>query len=462
MTSPDDTAPYRTLPGLFPGVGPAGSVIDGKFRLEFVIGAGGMGVVVAAHHLALDQRVALKFLRQEMMKNAEVVWRFGREAQAAVKLSNQHAARVMDVGATSAGVPYIVMEYLEGEDVGHLLRRTGPMTPEAASEIVIHACHGLAEAHASGIVHRDIKPENLFLAKGKDGSKTLKILDFGISKASRSGGLPSSDADPSVTEAMLGTPLYMAPEQIAGHGTDERIDVWALGAVLFELLSGETAYTAKTVGELSERILTQPPRDLRAFVPDVPDDLLAVVLRCLKADREQRFQNVAEVAIALLPFAPNARHSVQKARAMLVATGGVAAESLPRLPSIGPPSFATSATRTSTGSVTSTHVPEAKRRASTVAILGVGAMLAIALGVGLARRDRARDATTRDVPPPPPMTVTVLVPTEPSAAMPDPTASASASTTPSASATAAPHPVRRGPTPPARPVTPDLDIRTAR
>jgi serine/threonine-protein kinase len=462
VTSPDDTAPQRQLPDLFPGVGPAGSVIDGKFRLEFVIGAGGMGVVVAAHHVALDQRVALKFMRQEQMKNPDVVWRFGREAQAAVKLSNPHVARVMDVGMTPRGVPYIVMEYLEGEDVGHLLRREGPMSPEAAADIVIHSCHGLAEAHASGIVHRDIKPENLFLAVGKDGAKTLKLLDFGISKASSNGGLPSADADPSVTEAMLGTPLYMAPEQVAGTGSDERIDVWALGAVLFELVTGQTAYTAKTVGELAERIMTEPPRDLRSFRPDVPDDFVAIVLRCLARDREARFQNVAELAVALLPFAPNARHSAQKARAMLAATG-VAADSLPRVPSLSPPSFATSARRTSTSSVTSTHVPEPARRKPGVLMLSVGAIIAIAIGVGLARRDRDETARDAQTPPPPPATTTTVpasaaaseAPAPPSAEAP-PTASAA----PSASTprTARPRPAPGTP----RPVTPDLEIRTAR
>src|SRR3954454_18638740 len=213
-----------------------GRVLAGKYRIERVLGRGGMGVVVAAHHIHLDEKVAIKFLLPEAVANAEVLGRFVREARAAVRIKSEHVARVSDVGTLEGGEPYMVMEYLEGSDLAEWLLQRGALPVEQAVEFLLQASEAIAEAHALGIVHRDLKPANLFVVRRADGLLSIKVLDFGISKvtdASMAAGAATS------TLALMGSPLYMSPEQMESARTaDARSDIWSLGVILYELLTG--------------------------------------------------------------------------------------------------------------------------------------------------------------------------------------------------------------------------------
>ncbi len=254
-----------------------GDLLAGKYRIERVLGQGGMGVVVSAIHEALEERVALKFLLPEALSNKEAVARFTREARAAVKIRSEHVARVSDVGTLESGSPYMVMEYLQGSDLSQYLERSGPLPIEEALEYVLQACEALAEAHSLGIIHRDLKPANLFRTVRPDGTPAVKLLDFGISKVT------AADQSMTQTSSMMGSPLYMAPEQMtSAKHVDARADVWALGIILHELLTAQVPFGGETVPELCAKILTQPPPPLRHMRPDAPAALERVILHCLE------------------------------------------------------------------------------------------------------------------------------------------------------------------------------------
>jgi serine/threonine-protein kinase len=293
------------------GVQP-GQILAGKYRVERVLGEGGMGIVVAAHHLHLDKRVALKFLRPEVASNRELVARFANEARSAGKIQSEHVARVLDVGVLDDGSPFMVMEYLEGTDLAGLIKQRGRIPGPEAIEYVLQACEALAEAHVGGIVHRDLKPANLFLTRRADGSPSVKVLDFGISKAA----LSPDGAGQALTQtaAVLGSPSYMAPEQLkSARHVDPRTDVWALGIILHELMTGEVAFRADTVPELYVSILQAQPTALRTSLPGAPPALEAVLLRCLEKDPARRYASVGELALALAEFAPaSAQPSVER------------------------------------------------------------------------------------------------------------------------------------------------------
>jgi eukaryotic-like serine/threonine-protein kinase len=280
-----------------------GDVIAGKYQVERVLGVGGMGVVVAAKHKTLGERYAIKFLLPQAMARADVVKRFRQEAQAAARLRSEHVARVYDDGELPGGEPYLVMEYLDGRDLGAVLRDEGLMPIERAVEYVLQACDALAEAHTAGIVHRDLKPSNLFRIKRNDGSPAIKLIDFGISKVQMPGAA-GAEGEMTATAVMMGSPLYMAPEQMASaRDVDARADIWSLGIILHALLTGGPPFRAPTVMGVYELIVQGPP-SVRKQRPEVPEALEAAIHKCLQKDLTKRFADVGELAAALAPFGP--------------------------------------------------------------------------------------------------------------------------------------------------------------
>jgi eukaryotic-like serine/threonine-protein kinase len=275
-----------------------GEVVDGKYRVERLIGAGGMGCVVEATHLQLLQRVAMKFVLASE-EGPDGAKRLVREARAAVALQSDHVARVLDVGTLPNGMPYLVMEYLEGKTLAGLLAGGARLAPEDARRVAIETCRALGEAHRRGIVHRDVKPANLFLAELEDGSTRVKVLDFGIAKVAD----PHMAVDPQLTgtEHTLGTPRYMAPEQLsATRDVDARADVWATGIVLYECLVGSNPFArGGTAFEIGARILVETAPRVSATLPNVPPDLDEIVARCLERDRTARFLDANELLTAL-------------------------------------------------------------------------------------------------------------------------------------------------------------------
>jgi len=227
------------------GVG-LGEIFIEKYRVDAILGHGGMGIVALCTHLALNEQVAIKMLRSDVLDDADAVERFMREAQAAVKLKSEFVARVTDVGRSERNVPYMVMEYLEGHDLGQLLDERGSIAQPWAVEITLQACEALCEAHSIGIVHRDVKPTNLFVTWRPDGSALIKVLDFGISKAPIVNAMQLTQ-----TQSLLGTPAYMSPEQMrSARMVDSRTDIWSLGTVLYELLSGRPPFTGSGLSVL--------------------------------------------------------------------------------------------------------------------------------------------------------------------------------------------------------------------
>lgn len=279
-----------------------GDIIADKYRVEREIGRGGMGLVVAATHLDLDQRVAIKVLRKSSAYNQDAMARFLREARAAAKIRSEHVARVMDVGKLEDGLTYIVMEYLDGADLADVLAKEGPLRITAAADYILQACEGIAAAHAAGIIHCDIKPANLFLARLPGRSNVVKILDFGVSKFSRN-ALLAADGTATQTGKIFGSPIYMSPEQLDSTiPIDGRTDIWALGVVLFELLAGKPPFRGKSSAHIMTSILRDPAPNLRSLRTDAPEALEEVVARCLEKDRDQRYSTVIDLAEALAPF----------------------------------------------------------------------------------------------------------------------------------------------------------------
>jgi serine/threonine protein kinase len=279
-----------------------GDVIAGKYQLVKVLGEGGMGVVFEATHLRLRQRVAVKMLQPDMLGHEVIVTRFEREARASGQLRNRHAARVMDVDVTPDGLPYMVMEFLEGSDLQVELERRGRLHYEEAVDYVLQACSAMIEAHQLGIVHRDLKPANLFLAiedpNARD-TRIVKVLDFGISKVQHDEG----DERLTEAESVIGTAMYMSPEQLRSSGTvDARSDIWSLGVILYELLAGRPPWIG-TPTQLAAAIVTEDAPDLRTQAP-IPAEIAAIVTKTLRRDPAERYADVKQLALALAPFAP--------------------------------------------------------------------------------------------------------------------------------------------------------------
>jgi serine/threonine-protein kinase len=301
-----------------------GTVLLGKYRIESIIGEGGMGGVLKAWHIDLDEPVAIKVLLPEMMERTEIVARFMREAKAAVKLKGDHAARILDVGKLEGdvdgkleGTPYIVMEYLDGADLNAILKHHGPQEASMAVDLMLQACEAIAEAHSLNIIHRDIKASNLFITQPEGQPPQLKVLDFGIATT------PKGASELTDGQSVIGTPSYMAPEQMrSSRMADARSDIWSLGVVLYEMLEGERPFRSEAYPDLCLKIGMDPPEPM--VHPDTPEALRAIVLKCLEKPVESRYQSVAELAFDLLPFASDpvlARASVEQTARLLSRRG---------------------------------------------------------------------------------------------------------------------------------------------
>jgi hypothetical protein len=394
-----------------------GETFAGKYVIERTLGAGGMGVVVAARHLQLGQTVAIKLLSVPTTVRPEAVQRFLAEAQAAARLRSEHVARVMDAGIDDQGRHYIVMEYLQGSDLAGVLRDAGPLPIGDAVGYLLQACEGIAEAHASGIIHRDLKPENLFVTRRIDGSPLVKVLDFGVSKT-----LVADDARPQLAitpgGALVGSPLYMAPEQMRVPTiVDVRCDVWALGVILYELLTDRIPFAGVELPEVIAAVLMGAPVPLQPLRPELPAALVEIVMGALEKDIDRRTANVGAFAKALRPWAPPwARDSAARVVRTL-GLGGLGGTSRdfgdvgPTAPGAGtPPASAAVAPRA--------NAPERRWRARVV-----GAVLVLLAALGFA----ASRTTTPPVVAPAPTSVSdaALTPTSTSPARaPEPPAPA--------------------------------------
>ncbi len=373
-----------------------GDVLAGKYVVEQVLGAGGMGVVVGAHHVQLDTKVAIKFLLPSMLANREAVARFAREARAAARITSEHVARILDVGTLETGAPYMVMEHLEGGDLAAWLEQRGPLPVEQAIEFVLQACVAVAEAHGLGIIHRDLKPANLFCVRRADGQLSVKVLDFGISKQT-AGGRSSRPPPMSITKtsAVMGSPRYMSPEQMqSSKAADAQSDIWALGIILYELLTGRVPFDGETATEIAVKVAMESPPPLSGLRPDVPLRLEAAISKCLEKDRRRRYANVAELALALGEFAP------RRARALIERiTGTIQAAGLSASALAMPPSPVAPGTLVSLGTIapfgqTRPIRQATARRKGTLAAAAIATVVASAAAVGFVDRAGTPHAQT--------------------------------------------------------------------
>jgi serine/threonine-protein kinase len=308
-----------------------GDVLAGRYRVERVLAMGGMGIVVAARHVQLNQRVAVKVLTHNA-ESSQANARFLTEAKASALLRSDHVVHVSDVGTLDNGKPFMVMELLDGLDLAQVLEAEGRLEIEQAVDYLLQACEGLAEAHAARIVHRDLKPGNLFRVRKKDGSELIKVLDFGVSKALSKD--IRAEGTVTTTDAVFGSPLYMSPEQMqSASKADERSDIWSLGVVLYELLTRRMPFDAESMAGLAVRIATDPPDRLLSVLPNAPPPLEAVIMKCLEKKPDARYPNVAELASDLEPFCATARPRVERIQRLVFGTT-IPPRSVPSAPSL--------------------------------------------------------------------------------------------------------------------------------
>jgi eukaryotic-like serine/threonine-protein kinase len=395
-----------------------GTIVD-KYTIVRILGRGGMGAVYEARHWKLARRVAIKFLLPDFAANREVLRRFENEAKAAGGLEHPNLAAVTDFGRADDGSPYLVMEFLEGEDCAKLLSRQGSLPASRAANIVVQACRGLAVAHKATIVHRDLKPENLFVTDAGDGSDLIKVLDFGIAK------LKVADAGVVTgTGATFGTAYYMSPEQARGAGeVDPRTDVWSMGVVLYELLSGRKPFLGEQFLEVIHQILSFEPPPLATLRPDLPPKLVAAVESAMKKDLRERLPSVVALAEALAPFV-GARGAAESPRAAAAFEATLATPGTNVGIGVGGPSPSAGASVVAGEKIPATSAAPARGSPKVALTVGAVVVLVAAIVLGVFRRPAEKTPSSGGVAAPsaPPVTTarTAPAPTPLPAAPPPP------------------------------------------
>lgn len=299
-----------------------GATLGRKYVVDGLIAEGGMAFVLLARDRSLDERVAIKTLKRKYREQPEWVSRFLREAKTIRRIQSDHCVKVLEVDSDPQHGPFIVMEYLEGLSLRSMLTSLKTVSARRASELVIQVCDALASAHAIGCIHRDIKPDNIIVLLRGD-LELVRVLDFGISKHALTGSVLDQDLALVSTIDLMGTPTYMSPEQMrTSSTTDERADIWAVGAMLYEMVAGRPPFVARSVTELCSMVISDEPQPVKTLAPKIPDALAAAIHKCLRKNPAERFQNVGELAIALMEFAPRrSRASVEHVLATLTAAG---------------------------------------------------------------------------------------------------------------------------------------------
>src|SRR5512140_2273213 len=274
-------------------LGQPGQIIDGKYRIVRLLGTGGMGAVFEGENVRIRRKVAIKMLHASVSSQPEVVARFEREAQAAALVGSEHICGVLDLGALPDHARYMVMEYLEGETLSSLIKRSGRLTPQQSIPILVQILEALGAAHAAGIIHRDLKPDNIFILPQRGGIQGfVKILDFGVSKFSQMGG---EQMNVTRAGAVVGTPYYMSPEQARGSSAiDQRTDIYAIGVLLYQATTGQVPYQAETFNELLFKIVLEVAPPPQTYVPDLDPDFAAIIQRAMAREPDQRFPACAQ------------------------------------------------------------------------------------------------------------------------------------------------------------------------
>jgi len=350
---------HRTLPE-------PGDVLAGKYRIVRKLGEGGMGVVFEAVHARIEQRVAIKMLLPDVLDLPEVVPRFEREARAAGKLKSDNIARVLDVDISDRGIPYMVMEFLDGSDLGRVIEERKQLGVSEAVDFVLQACNAMVEAHAAGVIHRDLKPSNLFVTT----THKVKVLDFGISKLES-----ENEARVTATQTVVGTPLYMSPEQVrSAKHVDARTDIWSLGIILYELLAGRTPFEGSTTAAAAAICIDAPP-PMSQFRADVPAELERALLGALEKDPERRFPNVQSLASAIAPFGSGA------VRGPDTLPAAIPVPSRPNLPPSASGDFARADPVEAAKTVPGWTTSAGKRRTNKIALVAFGVVGALSVGV---------------------------------------------------------------------------------
>ncbi len=309
-----------------------GEIIDDKYRIVRLLGEGGMGAVYEGENTRIHRRVAIKVLHASVAGMADAVARFEREAQAAGRIGSDHIVEVLDLGTLASGDRYMVMEFMDGDTLSQRIRQRGRLAPTEVLPLMQQLLDALGAAHNAGIVHRDLKPDNVFLLRSRRGNADfVKLLDFGISKF----GSGPSALSMTRTGAVMGTPYYMAPEQARGaKDLDARVDLYAVGVILYEALTGQVPFSADTFNELLFKIVLEKPRPLEELVPEIDPGFVAIVSRAMARERDDRFQTAEALQVALEQWARGLGHVVAAATMPTAVRQGVEA--------VGPPTVAAS------------------------------------------------------------------------------------------------------------------------